>query len=106
LRDQEHLKRTLEVVREGRTYLHRELKRLGLEMVDALQGNYVTGKVSNLGFNAESFTEELRRRSGIMIRGDFHPDYVRISIGTRPQNEAVVQHIQEMIREGRRTCKT
>ncbi|MGA2954373.1 MAG: histidinol-phosphate transaminase [Thermodesulfobacteriota bacterium] len=102
LKDKEHLQRTLEVVRKGREYLHRELGRLGLEMVDTPQGNYVTAKVSDFGFTAEVFTEELCRRGGIMIRGDFHPEYVRISIGTMPQNEAVVQTVAEMIKERKR----
>jgi len=102
LKDKEHLQRTLEVVRRGREYLHRELGRLGLKMVDAPQGNYVTAKVSDFGFTAESFTEELCRRGGIMIRGDFHPEYVRISIGTMPQNEAVVQTVAEMIKGRKR----
>ena len=97
LKDKEHLQRTLEVVDKGREYLHRELGSLGLEMVDAPQGNYVTAKVSEFGFTAEAFTEELCRRGGIMIRGDFHPEYVRISIGTMPQNEAVVQTAAEML---------
>src|SRR4030043_495848 len=44
LKDKEHLQRTLEVVRKGREYLHQELRRLGLEMVDAPQGNYVTAR--------------------------------------------------------------
>ena len=102
LKDKEHLQRTLEVVRKGREYLHRELGRMGLKMVDAPQGNYVTAKVSDFAFTAEAFTEELCRRGGIMIRGDFHPEYVRISIGTMPQNEAVVQTVSEMIRGRKR----
>jgi histidinol-phosphate aminotransferase len=102
LKDQEHLQRTLEVVRKGREYLHRELDRLGLEMVDAPQGNYVTARVSAFGFTSETFTEELCRRGGIMVRGDFHPEYVRISIGTMPQNEAVVQTVAEMVKERKR----
>lgn len=102
LQDQEHLQRTLEVVRRGREYLHRELGLLGLEMVDAPQGNYVTARVSVFGFTAEKFTEELCRRGGIMVRGDFHPEYVRISIGTMPQNEAVVRTAAEMIKDRKR----
>jgi len=102
LKDKEHLQRTLEVVRQGREYLHRELGRLGLKMVDAPQGNYVTARVSEFGYTAEQFTEELCRRGGIMIRGDFHPEYVRISIGTMPQNEAVVETVAQMIQERKR----
>jgi len=102
LQDKEHMQRTLEVVRKGREYLHRELGRLGLKMVDAPQGNYVTAKVSEFGFTAEEFTEELCRRGGIMIRGDFHPEYVRISIGTMPQNEAVVKTVAEMLQDRKR----
>jgi histidinol-phosphate/aromatic aminotransferase/cobyric acid decarboxylase-like protein len=71
-------------------------------MVDAPQGNYVTARVSASGFTAERFTEELCRRGGIMVRGDFHPEYVRISIGTMPQNEAVVKTAAEMIKERKR----
>ncbi len=102
LKDKEHLQRTLDVVRKGRDYLHRELGRLGLEMVDAPQGNYVTARVSDFGFTADTFTEELCRKGGIMVRGDFHPEYVRISIGTMPQNEAVVKTVAEMIKGRRR----
>jgi histidinol-phosphate aminotransferase len=102
LKDKEHLKRTLEVVRLGREYLHRELGKLGLKMVDAPQGNYVTAKVSEFGYTAQEFTEEICRRGGIMIRGDFHPEYVRISIGTMPQNEAVVATIAQMLKDRRR----
>lgn len=99
LKDSTHLQRTLEVVRKGREYLQRELSRLGLEMAEAPQGNFVLAKVSTLGFTAETFTEELCRRGGIMIRGDFHPEYVRISVGTMPQNEAVAGTVREMIKE-------
>jgi histidinol-phosphate/aromatic aminotransferase/cobyric acid decarboxylase-like protein len=71
-------------------------------MVDAPQGNYVTAKVSGYGYTGETFTEELCRRGGIMIRGDFHPEYVRISIGTMPQNEAVVKTVAEMLKDRKR----
>jgi histidinol-phosphate/aromatic aminotransferase/cobyric acid decarboxylase-like protein len=53
----------------------------------------------NTQHTAESFTEALCRRGGIMIQGDLHPDYVRISIGALPENEAVVRHIREMVNE-------
>jgi histidinol-phosphate aminotransferase len=102
LRDKEHFQRTLEVVRKGREFLYRELGRLGLKMVDAPQGNYVTAKVSEFGYRAEDFTEELCRRGGIMIRGDFHPEYVRISIGTMPQNEALIKTVAEMLKDRKR----
>jgi histidinol-phosphate aminotransferase len=102
LKDKEHFQRTLEVVRKGREYLQGELGRLGLKMVDAPQGNYVTAKVSEYGYTGETFTEELCRRGGIMIRGDFHPEYVRISIGTMPQNEAVVKTVAEMLKDRKR----
>jgi histidinol-phosphate/aromatic aminotransferase/cobyric acid decarboxylase-like protein len=89
-------------VRKGREFLYRELGRLGLKMVDAPQGNYVTARVSEFGYRAEDFTEELCRRGGIMIRGDFHPEYVRISIGTMPQNEALIKTVAEMLKDRKR----
>lgn len=102
LKDKDHLERTLKVVRVGREYLYRELSKLGLKMVESPQGNYVTAKVSEFGFTAQEFTEEICRRGGIMIRGDFHAEYVRISIGTMPQNELVVATIAQMIQDRKR----
>ena len=37
-----------------------------------------------------------------MIRGDFHPENVRIGIGTMPQNEAALKTAAAMLMDGKR----
>jgi histidinol-phosphate aminotransferase len=96
LSDQEHFKKVLEVVREGRSFLCDRLSRMpGLEVVPEPQGNFIMVKVQGAGQSAEAFTEAVGAQ-GIIIRGDFHPDYVRISIGTQSDNVAVVRAIEKV----------
>lgn len=101
LGDMDHFALTRKVVKEGRDYFMRELPRIpGIETVSDPQGNFVMAKVVRAGFTAEAITEALSQR-GIIIRGDFHPDYVRISVGTMPQNEALIKNMKEMVEKGR-----
>jgi histidinol-phosphate aminotransferase len=96
LSDQEHFRKVLEVVREGRRFLSDRLSRIrGLEVVPEPQGNFIMVKVKGTGHSAEAFTEAVGAQ-GIIIRGDFHPEYVRISIGTASDNEAVVKAIEKV----------
>jgi histidinol-phosphate aminotransferase len=98
--DREHFAQTRKMVKEGRDYLMRELPHIpGIEPVSDPQGNFVMAKVVNAGFTAAAITESLTR-CGIVIRGDFHPDYVRISVGTMPQNEALVGNLRELVGTG------
>jgi histidinol-phosphate/aromatic aminotransferase/cobyric acid decarboxylase-like protein len=53
-------------------------------------------KVRDTGLSAEGFTDRLGSQ-GFIIRGDFHPEYVRISIGKRNENEALVKAIEKVI---------
>ena len=98
LKDTEHFEKTIEVVRVGRKYLANKLSKLGLEVVPNPQGNFLFVKVTRLGITAGELAKRLRER-GISIRGgptDWGDDYVRISIGTMPQNRALVHAIQEL----------
>ena len=100
LRDHDHLAKVLKAVREGRSYLSERLSTIeGLEVVPEPQGNFIMVRVQDSGFSAESFTEALGQR-GILIRGDFHRDYVRISIGTQIENETLVSAIIGLIENG------
>ena len=97
LNDREHFEKVLTVVREGRRYLSDRLAQIpGLEIVPEPQGNFIMVRVRGVGYSAEAFTEALGAE-GIIIRGDFHPDYVRISIGTQTENEALVKAIYKII---------
>jgi histidinol-phosphate aminotransferase len=97
LRDRDHFEKVLSVVREGRRYLCDRLAQIpGFEIVPEPQGNFIMVKVRDLGYSAEAFTEALGAQ-GIIIRGDFHPDYVRISIGTQTDNEALMKAVYKII---------
>jgi histidinol-phosphate aminotransferase len=97
LRDRDHFEKVLRVVREGRRYLSDRLAQIpGLQIVPEPQGNFIMVRVRGVEYSAEAFTEALGAE-GIIIRGDFHPDYVRISIGTQAENEALVKAIYKII---------
>ena len=92
LEDTDHLRKTLETVEVGRDYLVHELDRRGLTAVPEPQGNFVMASVASTGHGASEFTE-LLAAEGVLIRGDFHADYVRISVGTSSDNEAAIRAI-------------
>ncbi|MBW1992614.1 MAG: histidinol-phosphate transaminase [Deltaproteobacteria bacterium] len=79
LRDQEFLNRTLEVVRQGREFLCRELSRLGLSYVPT-QANFILIRVGRPG--QEVYQGMLRE--GVIIRAmdayEF-PDCIRVNVG-------------------------
>ncbi len=99
LADTDHLALTLKTVSEGRDYLNRTLNSIkGLEVLPGAQGNFVMVKVSDTGLSAAQFTDALGAE-GFIIRGDFLPDYVRISIGTMPQSEQLVEAIKRVVNQ-------
>ena len=100
LQDSEHLTKTISTTQECRTKLVRELGGMGFGVVPKPQGNFVMVKVSPMGFTSEEFFIELAKK-GISIRGgqeDLGKDFVRISIGTSAQNDALIQNIKQIIK--------
>ncbi|MEZ4670918.1 MAG: histidinol-phosphate transaminase [Anaerolineae bacterium] len=90
LGDKEHLDKTLKTVSEGRDYLVQQFNAIpGLHVLPQPQGNFIMVGVGGAGMSAEQFTDALGAE-GYIIRGDFLPDYVRISIGTMPENEGLI----------------
>lgn len=97
LHDEAHLDRTRRTVLEGREYLLRQLSSLnGLKPVREPQANFVMVKVSDIGLSAPEFADRLVQK-GIIIRGDFLRDYVRISIGRDAENEKLIMEIKRII---------
>lgn len=96
LEDQEHLERTLAVTSQGRAYLYKVLPELGLPVVAGAGGNFVMVDARPSGMTAQAIAEALLSE-GIMIRGDFSPDYLRISIGKPEQNEQMVAAIRRLL---------
>ena len=88
LQDAEHWARSVQLVREERRFLAAELMKRGLSVVPS-QANFLL--VSG-GDAAEALREHLLR-SGILVRAGRavgFPGHLRISIGTRLQNERLL----------------
>jgi histidinol-phosphate aminotransferase len=96
LEDDAHVERTRAMVQEGLGYLTRELTGLGLECVPSV-ANFILVKV---GRGRELF-KALQKRKVIVRPMDPYglPDYVRITVGTRKENEFFVRALSEALRE-------
>lgn len=97
LEDEEHLRRSREVVRSGRAYLSRELRQLGMTVYPS-EGNFIWVDTHRDG------TAVFRRllQSGVIVRtGDIFgaPTFLRITIGTAVENERLVKAMAEVVRE-------
>jgi len=98
LEDRRYLRKVVNLVRKGRAFLERELTALGARVLPS-DGNFLMVDVSVLGTSAPELCEFLAKR-GIMIRdlskfrGD-GPGWVRITVGTPEQNEALIKAIKQ-----------
>jgi histidinol-phosphate aminotransferase len=95
LDDADHVRRSLEVNRQGLDYLQREFKRLGLEFVPS-QANFILVRV---GKGQEVFQHLLRH--GVIVRptaGYRFPEHVRVTVGTMAENRKFVEALEKVIR--------
>jgi histidinol-phosphate aminotransferase len=91
LDDDEHVRRTLATNREGKEQLARELAALGLE-VTPTDANFLLAR-------AGEGTYDLLLREGVIVRpmGGFGlPQHVRVTIGTRAENERLVAALRRV----------
>lgn len=96
LADGAHLETTRAVTLEGRRYLAEALGRLGLEVVPS-QANFLLVKTPVKG----SALADALLEAGVIVRpvdGYGLPDYVRISVGTRTENERCVAALAARLR--------
>lgn len=97
LRDREHMDETRRVTREGRDFLQAAFLDMGLEFVPS-HANFVLVRV---GDGKQVFDALLRR--GIIVRamGSYGlPGWIRVSVGTMPQNSLFVAALKELDRNG------
>jgi histidinol-phosphate aminotransferase len=92
--DEEHQTRTRDLTIEGRDYLQREFGAMGLEYVPS-HANFVLVKVGD----GDAVFDKLMRKGVIVraMRGYKLPDWIRVSVGTRDQNERFVRELKEVI---------
>jgi len=95
LEDKKHLKRSLALVKKGKAYLYRELEMMGFPYVPSAT-NFILIKA---GKNANAIYRKLLRR-GIITRemsGWGMNNFIRVTIGTMPENRAFVKALEEII---------
>lgn len=97
--DRRHLARTLATVAKGRTALAKGFGDLGLRVAPNPQGNYIMVDVSGRGFTAAEFTEAVFTRGHVVIRGDFSPKHVRVSIGRPEENRRLLKAVAAVLRQ-------
>jgi histidinol-phosphate aminotransferase len=97
MRDKAHMEATRRVTDEGRNFLQAEFLDMDLEFVPS-HANFVLVRV---GDGKKVFEALLRR--GIIVRamGSYGlPEWIRVSVGTMPQNKAFVAELRDLDREG------
>jgi|688.fasta_scaffold327429_1 histidinol-phosphate aminotransferase len=97
LQDEAHMQETRRVTHEGRVFLQTEFLDMGLEFVPS-HANFVLVRV---GDGRKVFDALLRR--GIIVRAMASyglPEWIRVSVGTMPQNEAFIAALRDLEREG------
>ena len=95
LEDKKHLKRSLALVKKGKTYLYRELENMGFSCAQSAT-NFILIKVGN---SAQRIYAKLLKR-GIITRemsGWGMNNFIRVTIGTMPENRAFVKALKEII---------
>jgi histidinol-phosphate aminotransferase len=98
LRDKAYLRKVVNTVRKGRTYIRRELSKLGLRVLPS-DANFLMVDVTPLGADAPSLCEFLAER-GILIRDlsrfrGAGSRWVRITVGTPRENELLISAIKQ-----------
>ena len=97
LQDDEHMRKTRELTKEGREFLQSEFSSMGLEFVPSA-ANFVLLRV---GDGDQVFQALLRR--GIIVRAMRSyklPEWLRVSVGTMDQNRRFVAELRRLDSEG------
>jgi histidinol-phosphate aminotransferase len=97
LDDEDHIRRTRTLVKEGKTFLFRELDRLGLPYISG-EGNFVMIRLPI----SDSLAYRKLMTRGVMVRtmtGFRFPNYIRATIAGMEALEALVAALEEIMRE-------
>lgn len=95
LGDDEHLQKVLRTNSREKRYLYREFDRLGIPYVRS-EANFI---LFDAGYDERPVFEKMLRR-GVIIRGGFgYKTRLRVTIGTREQNEKFIRALEKVITE-------
>ena len=99
LQDMEYLKNAIKINREGRDYLYKEFKRLGVEYLPT-QGNFMLFKVGEEATSGRDCYDYLLHK-GVIVRPVANygfPNWLRLSIGLKEQNETFIKYFEEFLK--------
>ena len=97
LRDKVHMDATRRVTHEGRDFLQSEFLEMGLEFVPS-HANFVLVRV---GDGKKVFDALLRRGLIVRAMGSYGlPEWIRVSVGTMPQNKVFIAALRELASQG------
>ena len=94
LLDDEHQRKTREITIEGREFLQRQFAEMGLEFVPSF-ANFILVKVGD----GKAVFQALMKR-GVIVRDMTSyalPEWIRVSIGTMPQNERFLGELRRLL---------
>jgi len=94
LLDEEHQNKTKAITDEGRAYLQQQFGDMGLEYIPSY-ANFVLVKVGDGNAVFKSMMDK-----GVIVRAMAAyklPEWVRISIGTMPQNERCIEVLKQVL---------
>ena len=97
LSDENHMRRTRELTREGREYLQREFAAMGLEFVPSF-ANFVLVRVGD----GDAVFQALLKRGVIVraMRSYKLPEWIRVSVGTMEQNQRFISELAALRASG------
>jgi histidinol-phosphate aminotransferase len=96
LKDKEHVRRSREMVREGKEFLYRELAAMGLSYVPS-QANFI---LIDVGCDSRKVHKEMILK-GVIIRPGYNlgfPNHIRLTVGKREDNERFIRALKEVLR--------
>lgn len=95
LKDKEQVERSRRLIKKEKAFLYSRLRKLGLSFVPT-QANFILIRIGKRAGNVE---KSLLKR-GIIIRGMAGyclPEHIRVTIGTREQNEEFLENLQSIL---------
>lgn len=97
LKDQNFVKKSIEVNKEGKRFLYENFEKLGIEYIST-EANFILCKFKK---DATEIIKELEKR-GIIIRGmksfNLSNQYVRITIGTEQENKLLIKELSKLLK--------
>jgi histidinol-phosphate aminotransferase len=94
LRDDDHVNRTLNLLRTEKAFLYSELSAMGIRFIPS-EANFIFIDVE---MDAKSLFQEMLKRGIIVRPGDIWnlPSFIRLTIGTREQNIRFIKELKDI----------